>query len=352
MVSVPAATGGINKTAFSVLSSNRGNGAVCIRGKDYLGLITIPVAGTSPAGTTVFNMPISPSAPQLQSSRLSRFSQMYDKFFFKRLKFHFTAQTPTTTQGSIIVAYDHDAADATPPVSESGIQALMSFQDSVTAPAWASVDLDCHVRNDAQDWYYTNFVDEEERIAFQGQLYVTVLTGYSVGSFLSAWVEYEVDFWDPQLDPSSNTETKSFLAGAVVSNTANAAFNPLAGVWGTSANNPLNPFIQPGVDSAGNSYLNILKGGAYLLEQIAKQSSAGTFTTFNTPTVSVNHPGQTATITNNESLAAIGAGTSAYRKDLLKIPFGGAKVYGTAAGADTVGTLIVRVFPAISSIFT
>jgi hypothetical protein len=345
MITAPVTTGMNMRNYFEMGKGTRPGAACRIRGQDYLGLVSFPT--TASAGTTLFNMPISPSALALTNTRLGLMAKMFEKFFFTKLIFHTTAQAPTSVQGSYILAYDHDSADATPPVTDDGVRALMSFEDSVSQPVWQSSRLGCTVKNDPQKFYYTNYVDEEERVAFQGQVYVACLTGASVGSFFSLWVEYEIELYQPQLDLSAGSECVGTISNTAVSATANQAFNPLA----NTVNSPVMAFQT---DSAGNKALQILKQGYYILEQIYKTSSSGTGTSVSAPTVNALDAAEQSltAITNLDLFSAPAVSTgSAFRHDRIKIPPHGANVYGTIVGADTFANQVVRAFSSPSSSF-
>lgn len=71
---------------------------------------------------------------------LSTVASAYESYRFRSLKFHYNTDTPNTTAGSIIQAFDPDPSDATP----TSKQQLLTFQSSVTSsvsvPSTLNVD--------------------------------------------------------------------------------------------------------------------------------------------------------------------------------------------------------------------
>lgn len=342
----PTNFGQTNKAYFKVLGA-RGKADCCVSGRDYIGQMSFPVSGTAPAGTTIFNMGVSPSALQLQETRLGLFGRMFEKFKFKKLAFHLTVQTPTSNQGSYIMAYDHDASDTTPPVSENGIRSLMAYQDSVSNVCWQNSTLKCTVQNDPQDFFYTNYLDEEERVAFQGQIYLTILTGYNVASFGSLWMEYEVDLFQPQLELDNGAELKhQILTTPTISSTINAAWNNL--VPGTLVQN--SPFVGLFADSNGNIAARFLKAGTYVVEQLLKGQGSAVANGLNPSTFVPNTPGENAVITLLDSITSPAAALAGVvRKEKIIVPEHGGRLYGNLTFTDSYANQILRIFESPST---
>jgi hypothetical protein len=340
----------MNSNYFNIASPTRRGSTCRVSGQDYIGLVSFPT--TANPGATLFNAAISPTTQALANTRLSLFGKMFEKFFFSKLRFHCTAQAPTSAQGSYILAYDHDSADATPPTSDDGVRALMSYQDSVTQPVWTSSQLSCTVASDPQKFYYTNYVDEEERVAFQGQIYVASLTNPSVQTYFSLWLEYEVHFYEPQLDLSSGSESLTTAGSNAISATALQGWNAFIGGTGdaTVATSPVISLIK---DSNANVALQFLKQGYYIVDQYFKTSAGGTGTAIVAPTFVPNNPSDYMpglAVTGLDTLSAIASvGASAYAKHLIKVPEHGGNLYGSITGADTFSTQKLRAFAAPSS---
>jgi len=70
---------------------------------------------------------------------LSHLAQNYESYRFRKLEVEYVPFVPTTQAGTIMLAMDFDAADATP-LTKAG---LMSMQGAVSGPVWGPIKLDC-----------------------------------------------------------------------------------------------------------------------------------------------------------------------------------------------------------------
>lgn len=72
---------------------------------------------------------------------LSRVAQNFELFRFRRLEFHYSPACPTTTQGTLVMAFDYDASDA-PPATK---QQILAYAGANRSNLWsrATVALKC-----------------------------------------------------------------------------------------------------------------------------------------------------------------------------------------------------------------
>lgn len=188
---------------FEVKMSPRGKDAICIRGQDYLGAVIFPTTDVS--GQNKVNYLINPLSGPFLSTRLEKYGQLYEKFCFSQLNFHYQPACSTTTAGSVILAYDRDVGDDTPPANDDGIRQYFSMAGARSANIWEPVTISCPL-TDPQDFYYTSYVagKGDLRLSHQGQFYLATMTPASVQCNGNLWISYEVHLFDPQLESTSS----------------------------------------------------------------------------------------------------------------------------------------------------
>lgn len=178
-------------------------GHLRIQGQDFLSPISLVEGAT--AGQNILSLPINPA--NLTGTRLERFCELFDKFVFKSLRFHYVPAVPTTAAGSLIMAYDRDVKDTTPSQDTQGIREYLAMMNSKTGQIWEKFTINCPL-SDTQDFYYVDGGDLDDRLANQGKFYLAVMTplnSTSVGSG-SIWMEYDIVLMDPQLSSVATTE--------------------------------------------------------------------------------------------------------------------------------------------------
>lgn len=332
-VSAPVSLGEIQKSMFAI-KPGRGKADCCVTGRDYVS--TFQMLTTNVPGDNLLNFPISPSSQLFVGTRLALFGRMFEKFKFTKLNLHVTASASTSTSGSIVMAYDHDPTDATPPASAEGVRALLAYEDNVSGPVWSNQTLKCSVAKDPQKFYYTNYLGGDERLADEGQAYVNCLVTPSANVSFSLWVEYEVDLFEPQLDLSQNAElviNKTSGSTTIPSGAFNG-FN-----WTQAVGTQIlasNPIYNLGIDSAGRSFIDILKSGYYMLEQFAGAGgSLGGTLSFAAPTANAMVSGETPAVSVLSNFGSLLAdGNSVSRVDKITVPQHGARIYGTNNFSD------------------
>lgn len=196
---------------------------------------------------------------------LANIASRFEFYRFKKLNFIYQPICATTTPGSIMLAVDFDAADPTP----SNKVALMSYRDAVRCAPWEDVAF----RSEKSDM--TKFaVQKYTRTAAQPT--GSDIKTYDVGAFFIAcqstpgtattlgelYVEYDVDFYTPQLGnsvaasrPSQRTTIRidGSRVPSLVAEAAGVQNEPVAWIY-----NYITEQLQPYVDIALNikgSYL-------------------------------------------------------------------------------------------------
>jgi hypothetical protein len=332
MTLAPAAEATERLNFFRVLPSSQ-DGSIRIHGQDYIGTLLTP--GTVNPGTNIANYLINPLAPLFAGTRLQAFGQLYEKYVFKRLKFHYAPAVPTTELGQIVLSYDRDVGDLTPEASQHGIHEYLAMAGARTTAVWKPVTVDCPL-TDTQDFFYTGYAGVGDmRLAYQGQFYVANVVNTAINRNLgSIWVEYDLILMDPQLE-SVATE------GGAAAGASSLQTNPSAG-WNTATIKSQSPTVGNlsfGQDPTGNKFFNV-SPGIYQLIQTIKGASGST--TISPVDFIANSAGQQAIKTLIDIANPVSA-AGGFRIDQLEIPSGGGKVYGNFTSPISVSGLDVRI---------
>ena len=121
-VSAPAVISKVMQSDFEI-SKGPMRGSIRIHGSDWLGRLPIP--GGAIAGQAIGEFYINPL--EYPGTRLALFAQLYDKFRFKRLTFKYVPYQGTAVPGAVVMAYDRDISDATPPANDVGVRQYMAI---------------------------------------------------------------------------------------------------------------------------------------------------------------------------------------------------------------------------------
>jgi hypothetical protein len=128
----------------------------------------------------------------------------WEEYSFRNLRFEFVTKTGSTTPGSLIMAPDYDAADAAP--STEAI--ACSYAGSVGDAPWTK-SFSCSMKrknmNPALGRRYIRTAALAANLDIktydEGNLFVCTVDGTAV-PWGNIWVEYDVDFFIPQLPPT------------------------------------------------------------------------------------------------------------------------------------------------------
>lgn len=207
--------------------------SVLLRGRDLMAQVS--AGATAPtAGEALYNGLID-AIDAFSGTRLARFFALYEKFLFKRLRFHWKPACSAETDGQIMIAYDRDPSDATPVASFHGLQQYAAMEGSASTAPWTALSVDCPL-SDSQDFYYTNEAItgvNDERLFAQGQIYVVASTDFGAGVVNKAlgtlWCDWECVLFDPQLEDLDTeiVHTRVVPGDTAVPTTQNAAWNAI-----------------------------------------------------------------------------------------------------------------------------
>jgi len=156
---------------------------------------------------------------------LSRVSQNYESYLFKKLKFEYITSSPTTIAGNVVMAVDFDPTDPAPD-DNSAVKALNSFIGAVSAPIYTpKAEVHCRPANlhkrksyfvtrtaDVGDTQGATLIQDQivsyNRSADTGQLMVA-LTAPADTAVGQLFVSYEIELLTPHY---FELEANSFVA--------------------------------------------------------------------------------------------------------------------------------------------
>jgi len=290
-LNAPVATSGKRQSYFEVVHDKTlPRGSVRVRGCDYLGQVTTPTPVL--AGSCIANYFVNPN--EFGNTRLSRFAQIYEKYLFNRLQFHYQPGLPTTAGGSIILSYDRDIDDATPTANLDGVREYMSYEDSKTAAVWEELSIDCRLEARETPLFCVNnngstATTADDRLTYQGQIYVAAMLAPAAGIQLGdVWLEYDVSFFIPAIE-SQPTTAVSGNTGTTQPSLVDALKPYVSGVPGqTTTGNTLASLLPKNVPGIVNSAIQVAEGTYRMINTaLTAMSSVNSFAP---PTVVANAP--------------------------------------------------------------
>lgn len=345
-VSLPAVMSKIMQSDFEIAKGSR-RGSIRIHGQDWIG--RLPVGGAPTPGQVLGEFYINPL--EYPGTRLCLFAQLYDKFRFLKLKFKYVPYTGSAVPGSVILAYDRDISDPTPPANDSGVRQFLAMQDAMSGPIWQIMDMTCPLSHPEEGLFTNPVPGGDDRLAYQGQVYVALLEPPAAGISLAGdlFIEYDLELFDPQL------ETQVSVGVSSVSGANKLQFGPgnsdllytqLPSVNPT-ANQTKSTAYVPKVDSNGKAYLDLAQG-VYRIYQQLQQTKAGGVNqslpnaTQVVPNVSKPLPAPQPELLQGISTVTNAIGALAFKSGIYSVPPGGAKFYSAATDLSGVDSTSVN----------
>jgi len=238
-VNAPIAKGFETATTFRKGASKRFKDGIVVEGDDHLEYVAVPTGDG--VGVVINEIYINPA--ELGGTRLQQYANLYEKYLFDHLEFEYLPAVGTTQAGALILAYDRDISDPTPPSNEQGVRMYTAMEGARDGNVWSKHTV--RARLQAPDaGYYTNPVaGGDDRLAYQGQFYVasTVPTGLAAGSVLGRLrIHYRCHFFVPQLEialiaaggrASYGFATTGSMGGVVDGDFLNTLINYTAPAW-------------------------------------------------------------------------------------------------------------------------
>jgi len=140
---------------------------------------------------------------------LSTIAARYEKYRFRRLQFRYKTRTATTTVGSILMAPDYDPSDDAP-ASEAAVSA---YEGCVEDSVWKT-NIICALKPSSLNGM-TRFVrsgpigGEDLKLFDVANFYLCTVEEIGADAIGKLWVDYEVEFENPQIAPTGTPKPKS-----------------------------------------------------------------------------------------------------------------------------------------------
>lgn len=336
------------KPSFRVLRNARGAKAI---GSDFFCTLTIPSADANIVGKQLCDILLNPLV--MGNTRLAQLAPMFRRFRFKKFNVVFLPNQGTNTNGTIVLAYDHDAeAGGEPQGGQSAIQEAMAWNDTRTGSMWAPLQMTSTLPTPESPYWMDLNNSDTVRHNFQGQVLtllanpVTVVSGASVTYPLTIgtlWVEYEVDLYDEQLNSALSYGYAGYTSTAMsaLPTTAtrkgwNALFPAAENSYGDT-----NDFSLV-FDTSGNAGITVGRGIYTVVQTLIGAPTGAASLAFGLMTFVANIPSEqnafgeeipmqityAATV-----LAAAAQGMTVCVKTIV-VPDGGGTIYGNWAGTS------------------
>jgi hypothetical protein len=115
--------------------------------------------------------------------------------------------------GSILLAYDRDPSDATPPASGVGVRTFMSWASTKAGDVKQPFSIDCPLQAPEEGLFVNDVPGGDERLSDQGQVYVATVLPMAASTALgSLIVEYDMDLFIPNMETDSPLEYNVVLS--------------------------------------------------------------------------------------------------------------------------------------------
>jgi len=165
------------------------------------------IAGTTAFTTAVF-LPLNPGLSGT-FPWLSNIANNFEQYRVNKMRFCYLTRTGTNVPGSVLIAPDYDAADAAP-VSE---QILSNYAEIVEDAPWK--DICCVLRPSGmhalgpKKFVRNGLVPGQDlKTTDVGSIILATVDGTAV-NWGKLWVEYDVEFFEPQLNPQGSSLASS-----------------------------------------------------------------------------------------------------------------------------------------------
>jgi hypothetical protein len=205
------------------------------------------IAGTS--GFTVANsFSINPglaaSFPWLSTQAVG-----WEQYKFHKLRFCYYTRCSTATAGSMMMVPDYDAADAAP----ANEQIASSYRDVVEEAPWipevcCRLDPQAMMEPGNRKYVRTGALaaNLDVKTYDSGSFFVCTTDG-SATNWGKLWVEYDVEFFVPQLPPQGEVSLEQITSGGTTSSSAIFGATPttLGNLYATVSANTIT-FLAPG----------------------------------------------------------------------------------------------------------
>jgi hypothetical protein len=182
-------------------------------GTEFLQSITNPEDGALP-GDILATIAINPSL--FDNTRLQQFSNLYQRYRFRKLVFWYKPTANATQSGQLIGFGDYDPDNILSVDSPNNLSTAAAHLGQRICKIWETVGFPFGIVDD----YTSLFVDtlsSDLRLSVQGVYYLLAAAELlaSVSALGNIYIEYEIEFYIPILAPTdagSDTDTFTYLS--------------------------------------------------------------------------------------------------------------------------------------------
>lgn len=178
-----------------------------LEGTELIGSVNVPAYGAG-VGDILFRHLINPSV--FARTRIAQFAPLYQRYRFKKLLFVYEPIANATQSGQIIGFADYDPDNILDSDDVENVQTAAAHYGEKISQVWEARAFRFGVDdvNDGFTTLYTSTTDAEARLIYQGVFYLIAASDLFKGSPTTTplgniYIQYEVEFSIPQLDPKS-----------------------------------------------------------------------------------------------------------------------------------------------------
>lgn len=175
-----------------------------IQGVEYITRLT--TANATAFGNTIYTLLLNPAT--WLGSRVNRFAQLYEKYFFRSVEVQYEPIVAKTEPGQIGMAIYHNAAREPPPNSEMGYRQLITQKDAIAFPVYQVQTMSHNFVTPSAPYYVAPDASYNDSIAGnmvnQAKLVIKDGSGLStLKTYGSIIIKYDISFYDSTLMPNS-----------------------------------------------------------------------------------------------------------------------------------------------------
>lgn len=184
---------GMVRTTQRPMMTSKPNGDITVQHREYIADFNGSV--TFASNTIAINPGLSQSFPWLASV-----AQNFESYLFKKLKYCYETEAPTTATGTLMLAIDYDASDNAPSTKAQ----IMAYRRSVRSPPWNA----CCYESEAKDLQKlkSRFVrngavpaNTDVKLYDTGNLFLCTQGQANTNNIGELYVEYVVELMTPQI---------------------------------------------------------------------------------------------------------------------------------------------------------
>lgn len=184
-----------------------------LSGTEFLTALTNPETGAEP-GDILAAISLNPRL--LTNTRLSQFSDLYERYRFRKMNICYKATANATQSGQLIGYGDYDPDNVLTVDSPSNLSTAAAHLGQEVCKVWESKRFPFGIVDD----YTTLFVDpatSDLRLAIQGVYYILAASDLlaEISSLGNLYIEYEIEFYIPILSipvPENSSVSAQYLS--------------------------------------------------------------------------------------------------------------------------------------------